>query len=202
MVLAFAGFDRPGRAWWRAAQAAVLGAAALLTGCASLSPAECATANWRQIGIQDGSQGRTDRAAAHHDACAKAGIAVDVASYRAGRGEGLQGYCRLDVAINEGLAGRSYRGVCPPDVDPHFRVFHEAGYREHEARNTLARLQQEQERLSRELNDAKTPEDRKRKLRDELASSDRRIGNARFAVRDTSQQLDRLRQDLRQGRVN
>src|SRR5690606_19236646 len=100
---------------------------------------------WRQLGIKDGSQGRNDRSAAHYEACSKVGIAVDVASYRAGREEGLPHYCRLDVAINEGLAGNSYRGVCPPHIDPHFRTFHNAAYREQEARKALTRLQQEQE---------------------------------------------------------
>lgn len=125
-------------------------------------------------------------------------LRVDVASYRAGRTEGLQSYCRLGNALNEGLAGNSYGGVCPAPVDQNFRILHEAGYRTHEAHSTLARLQREQNQLQYELRDSKTAEDRKRTLRDLLSRSDRRIEDARDALRSAEFRLDYLRNDLRQ----
>lgn len=85
----------------------VLLVAMLLAGCESLSPAECATANWRELGLQDGGRGEPDRAAGYFESCAKANIAVDVNTYRAGRAEGLQSYCRPANALSEGLAGRN-----------------------------------------------------------------------------------------------
>jgi hypothetical protein len=171
---------------------------ALLAGCESLSPAECATADWRQLGVQDGSRGRTDRAADYYESCAKAGISVNVAVYRAGRDQGLQSYCQPANALNEGLAGNSYEGVCPAPMDQNFRNIHGIAWREQDARKTLARLQREQDQMQAELRDAKTAEDRKRTLREQLARSDRRIEEARYAVRDASYQLDRLRSDMRQ----
>lgn len=182
----------------RASWLALLAASALLAGCESLSPAECATADWRQLGVQDGSRGRTDRAADYYESCAKAGIAVNVAVYRAGRNQGLQSYCQPANALNEGLAGNSYEGVCPAPMDQNFRNIHGIAWREQDARKTLARLQYEQDQMQAELRDAKTAEDRKRTLREQLARSDRRIEEARYAVRDASYQLDRLRSDMRQ----
>ena len=41
----------------------ILPIAVFLMGCESLSPAECATANWRELGLQDGGRGEPDRAA-------------------------------------------------------------------------------------------------------------------------------------------
>jgi len=176
----------------------LMAVSALLAGCESLSPAECATADWQQLGVQDGSRGRTDRAADYYESCAKAGIAVNVGVYRAGRAQGLQSYCQPANALNEGLAGNSYEGVCPAPMNQNFRNIHGIAWRDQDARKTLARLQREQDQMQAELRDSKTTEDRKRTLREQLARSDRRIEEARYAVRDASYQLDRLRSDMRQ----
>ncbi|MDQ3059061.1 MAG: DUF2799 domain-containing protein [Pseudomonadota bacterium] len=175
---------------------------ALLGGCESMSPSECATANWRERGLNDGRQGRPDSAADYHESCAKAGVQMDVPSYRAGRTDGLQSYCRLGNAIQEGLAGRSYHEVCPLPADQDFKVFHAAAYREQEARKTLARLQDEQKQWERELLNDKTAPQRKATLRDQLARSDRHIAEARDELRSAQHRLDRLRKELRQQGLN
>jgi hypothetical protein len=59
-------------------------------------------------------------------------------------------------------------------------------------------LQREQDQMQAELRDSKTADDRKRTLRELLSRSDRRIEEARYAVRDAGYQLDRLRSDMRQ----
>ena len=41
--------------------AALIGAALLLSGCATLSPSECRVANWREQGAEDGSRGQPAR---------------------------------------------------------------------------------------------------------------------------------------------
>ncbi len=176
----------------------LIAAASLLAGCESLSPAECATADWRQLGVQDGNRGRSDRAADYYESCAKAGIAVNVAVYREGRNQGLVNYCQPANALNEGLAGNSYEGVCPAPLDQNFRNIHTIAWREQDARKSLARLQNDQDRMQSELRDSKTTEDRKRTLREQLSRSDRRVEEARNALRDASYQLDRLRSDMRQ----
>jgi hypothetical protein len=199
MPSALARFLLTGRTFsLRTCMALLLAASALLAGCESLSPAECATADWRQLGVQDGSRGRSDRAADYYESCAKAGIPVNVAVYRQGRNQGLVSYCQPANALNEGLAGNGYEGVCPAPMDQNFRNIHGIAWREQDARKTLARVQQEQDRMQSELRDSKTAEDRKRTLRDQLSRSDRRIEDARLALRDASYQLDRLRSDMHQ----
>ena len=170
---------------------------ALLVGCETLSPAECATANWRQLGVQDGNRGRSDRAADYYESCQKAGIGVDVASYRQARSEGLQNYCQYANAIREGLAGRPYGGVCPAPFDPTFRALHDAAYQAQSSHDEVQRLQNEQDRWQYELRDGKTPEERRRALRDLLSRSDRRMEDARRSQRDNEFRLDRLQRDLR-----
>lgn len=169
----------------------------LLAGCETLSPAECATANWRQLGVQDGKRGQSDRAADYYESCQKAGIGVDVASYRLGRSDGLQNYCQYGNAIREGLAGRSYGGVCPAPFDTTFRALHDAAYQTQGSRSEIQRLQNEQDRWQSELRDGKTADDRKRTLRELLSRSDRRIEDARRSQRDSEFRLDRLQRDLR-----
>lgn len=171
--------------------------ATLLSGCESMSPAECATANWRERGIQDGGQGHTDRAADYHESCAKASIPIDLENYRAGRAQGLQSYCRLSNAINEGLAGHGYSDVCPSPAGQNFKLLHAAAYRQQEARKTLSRLQDEQKQAERELLDSKTDTKRKVILRDQLSRSDRRIADTRDELRSAEYSLDRLRNSLR-----
>ncbi|MCX7257730.1 MAG: DUF2799 domain-containing protein [Polaromonas sp.] len=175
---------------------------ALLGGCESMSPSECATADWRGRGVEDARQGRADSAADYHESCAKAGVQMDLASYRAGRAQGLQSYCRPENAIKEGLAGRSYNNVCPPALEQNFKIFYAAAYREQEARQTLTRLQNEQKQSEQELLDAKTVPSRKTILRDQLARSDRRMVEVRDELRDAQYRLERLRSELRQPGLN
>ena len=177
----------------------ITAAITLLAGCEAMTPAQCATADWGQRGLQDGASGRTDRSADYYESCSKTGQHVDVGNYRAGRYRGLLSYCRLDNAINEGLAGRSYAGVCPPHLDQNFRAFYQAGYAEFYARDAVARLLREQREMENELRDPKTSNDRRTQIRDLLSRSDRRIADARDAEQAAQRRLDRLRSDLRRG---
>ena len=170
--------------------------ALFLAGCESLSPAECATANWRDLGLQDGARGSTDRSASYFESCSKVNIAVDVNSYRASRAEGLQSYCRPANALSEGLAGRSYAGVCPPPLDQSFRSIYDIAWRAQDTSQAMSRIQQQQDQLQAELTHPKTANDRKAVLRELLNRSDRQLRDARNAQRDAQTQLDRMRLDM------
>ena len=94
--------------------AALIGAALLLSGCATLSPSECRVANWREQGAEDGARGQPARHIAEHQkACAGSGATPDAAAYEAGRQEGLKLYCTPKGLYNAARAGRPYRGACP-----------------------------------------------------------------------------------------
>lgn len=174
----------------------LVAAATLLAGCESLSPAECATANWRELGLQDGARGSSDRSASYFESCSKVNIAVDVNGYRASRAEGLQSYCRPANALSEGLAGRSYAGVCPPPLDQSFRSIYDIAWRAQDTTQSMNRIQQQQDQMQNELANPKTANDRKATLRDLLSRSDRQLRDARNAQRDAETQLDRMRLDM------
>jgi hypothetical protein len=171
--------------------------ALLLGGCASLTPSECATADWYGLGREDGTSGRHERIAQHHEACAKVHIAVDANAYRLGRAAGLQQYCRLDHAISEGLAGASYGGVCPGPKDLAFRQHHEAGMAVYTLRHNLGQFKAEQDRLDKELRDPKASDDRRRELRALLAQLDRKLEHGREELNRAQYRLDRLLAELR-----
>ena len=175
--------------------------AVVLTGCETLTPAECATANWRQLGQMDGSRGEPDRAAQFYESCSKVNIAVDVLNYRRGRAEGLQSYCSLGNALNEGLAGKPYADVCPPPINQSFRNVHSVALREFNARKNVERLEDAQRHLQNELSDNKTSDDRKARLRELLIRSDREMRGAREELRFSQFELDRMANDLRSRRL-
>ncbi len=84
-----------------------------LQGCATMSVDECASADWRALGFEDGSKGETlDMAERRAGACAKHGYAMDRASYNSGRQTGLGLYCTQGTGYSLGASGRSYNGVC------------------------------------------------------------------------------------------
>lgn len=98
-----------------------------LSSCATLSKSECLASDWSSIGERDGRAGyAASRLSEHGDACAKHGIAPNVARYNEGRTRGLLSYCQLDNAFSEGVAGNSYRGVCPANSHGAFDVVHRA----------------------------------------------------------------------------
>ena len=69
--------------------AALLAAALLAGGCASMDKPQCVNANWYAIGMEDGAQGRTlQRLGDHRRACAEHGVQPDAERYAAGRNEG------------------------------------------------------------------------------------------------------------------
>ena len=175
--------------------------AVFLTGCETLTPAECATANWRQLGQLDGSRGEPDRAAQFFESCSKVKIGVDVDSYRRGRAEGLQSYCSLGNAIAEGQAGRPYAGVCPMPMNQSFKNVHGVALREFSARKNMERLEDVQQQLQNELGDRKTADDRKVRIRELLTRSDRDMRNAREELRFSQFELDRMANDLRLRRL-
>ncbi|MGB0865957.1 MAG: DUF2799 domain-containing protein, partial [Granulosicoccaceae bacterium] len=93
----------------------------ILVGCATLNKRECASANWRDIGKQDGIEGRqSSYFAKHQKACAKHNYPVDSNAYHAGRDQGLLTFCTAKNGYLTGLYGREYYGVCPDNMEPSY----------------------------------------------------------------------------------
>jgi hypothetical protein len=95
--------------------------ALLISGCASMGKDECLHADWQIIGYEDGARGYAGtRIGVHRKACAKHGIAPDMAAYEAGRLKGLQEWCTPRNGYRLGLKGNRYNGVCPQSLESPF----------------------------------------------------------------------------------
>lgn len=112
----------------------LLVAGLLLQGCATMSVDECATADWRALGFEDGSRGETlAKADRRGQACAKHGYAMDRNSYESGRHDGLDLYCVPSTGYAIGEAGRAYNGICSGHeegafLDAYYRGFELYGF--------------------------------------------------------------------------
>jgi hypothetical protein len=100
-----------------------------LAGCAGMDAEECASADWRAIGYEDGIQGRSAAAfGTHRKACAGHGVRADFDAYLAGRAEGVAQFCRPQNGYQLGAQGQHYSGICPAALEPAFLAAHAEGY--------------------------------------------------------------------------
>ena len=107
----------------------VLLTAASLSACGTvMTENDCAGADWRALGEQDGDQGLTfEQFGKRAEACAKFGFSADQAAYDAGRKAGLSRYCTPEGGFYAGRTGESYRGVCLPQDEELFLSEFELG---------------------------------------------------------------------------
>lgn len=156
-----------------------------------MSEQECLTANWYDQGYRDGVQGYPlARVEDHREACAKVGVVPQTQDYRRGHQKGVLEYCTPENAVAEGRRGRPYRNVCPAALESRFRINHERGLRVYHSQKRVDELDRESRRLEhaidREKDDAK-----RRRLRRELRDLDRRLRDARDALRTEERLLRR-----------
>ncbi len=107
-------------------------------GCATMSESECINADWREVGRNDGLEGkRQAQLARHYDACIKYGITPDQDEYMTGRESGLAVYCTQDSGYWEGRNGNGYQRVCPASSEPAFLAGYRAGQSVYDAIENL-----------------------------------------------------------------
>ena len=163
----------------RAAGGLGLLAALLLAGCAAMSADECRTADWREQGERDALAGYPRaRLADIRKACAEAGVAPHEGLYADGWSRGIVQFCTSDNGARWGRRGHDYRNSCPPALEPAFLSHYGAGRRVYDAERKLESLRNEQQRLQRELSQARD-DATQRRLRMELRNSDWMLGRAR-----------------------
>jgi hypothetical protein len=144
----------------------VLAALAALPGCASLSKDECLSANWYDIGIRDGANGRGEEYVAHHAAaCSKLGVEPDRERWLDGRDRGLERYCTARNGFRVGEYGGSYNGVCFAIDEHQFLRGYDAGRRVYDSKSRLDRIVSEIQSTRQALsNDKLEQRDRDRLL--------------------------------------
>lgn len=146
---------------------------ALLSGCATLSEEECKTADWGRLGHKDGAAGQPEsRLAEHAEACAKVGIRPMADLWRAGWDRGVRTYCTPRMGWDEGMAGRSYHGVCRGrSGENDFLAAYRAGSEIHRLQSRIDSNQNEIRRLEKQLSKSRDDEER-RKLRRRIRELD------------------------------
>jgi hypothetical protein len=139
-----------------------LGAAAYLAaGCSGMSEQACLTADWRTVGFEDGTLGRTEATIGRYrQQCSDHGVAPDLDSYRAGHADGVRVYCKESNGFAVGHSGATYQGVCPVDLEAAFVAEYNAGRHLHELESALATVDtriasnyRAQENIKQELTD-------------------------------------------------
>jgi hypothetical protein len=191
------GLAKSGRRLMRAVMFGLL--AAVVAACAtapSMTPQECASADWRGLGYADGVGGRSEAMfATRQQICLNAGYEANLDAYKAGHEEGARVFCQPGRAFQLGADGASAALACPADLEGPFRRAYHEGRELYDAKSawesaesSLRSLFSEREGTLRKLNanlagrDAsKTPEERARhesevlRLRNDLIGIDRRI---------------------------
>jgi hypothetical protein len=93
---------------------AALACLSALPGCASISKSECLSANWEDVGVRDGANGRGEEYLIQHSkACAEVGVTPDRESWLKGRDRGLERFCVPQRAYSIGESGSNFDiGIC------------------------------------------------------------------------------------------
>ena len=169
---------------------------ALITSCQTLSEEECAVADWRVIGEQDGASGYNprDRFAKHVKACTKAGVAADQTLWYQGYQKGLPRYCTPLNGLSVGSQGKAYANVCPLDLEPGFREGYDLGRVHHRKKSDISSLESRIRGVEQEIRD---DEELIRAGQADRRATERRIDDNRWKIRDMERDIGRMQSDLR-----
>lgn len=160
---------------------AALALIGLLVGCATMSPEECAVADWERIGEMDARSGQgMDYFARRASDCAEAGYPADQNAWTRGWDVGITWFCTRNNGFRQGLNGNRYDQICPGRIEQEFLDGYETGYAIH----------QYQERIDRTASEIERSRDRLDQLQDERPRD-------REAVAEVRDQLAVLRDRLR-----
>ena len=115
---------------------------AILQGCATLSKSECREADWRIIGLEDGSAGRPlSYIGRHRKSCAEHGVKPDIGDYQLGHADGVALFCTPRKAFELGKRGGSHNDVCPAGLRDAFLLAYEDGLAIYSARREMTDAQ-------------------------------------------------------------
>ena len=184
------------RACWRIT--GLLLAVSLAGGCATMSESECLNADWRQVGHNDGLEGRRQtQLARHYDACIRFGITPDRDQYMEGRETGLAVYCTQDSGYWEGRNGAGYQRVCPANSEPAFMAGYRAGQSVYDAVEEIRSIRGQMEsakagidRLEDEIRKLESANDGRGADEDKPAGN---VKDRRSEIRELEDQLEALR---------
>ena len=164
---------------------AVLGS---LPGCASLSKSECLNANWEDVGIRDGADGRPEEYLIQHSkACAKVAVVPDRGAWEHGREQGLDRFCVPYRAYQLGENGYGFdTAICRNYDQDRLISAYEQGREVNRLGNVLASIDGEIHSINDRLDD----EDLEKKERIGLAF---RLGQLAYQRNDAERAYEDAR---------
>ncbi len=92
-------------------------------GCATVSKDECVKFNWKQQGFKGAMRGEilSDTNEYYHNKCTiQHGVVINGEQLKSGYEQGLKRYCTPQNALELGLSGREYEGICPIKMEKKF----------------------------------------------------------------------------------
>lgn len=124
-----------------------------------MSEQACKTSDWRTVGFEDGSLGRSESMIANYrQQCAEHGVQPNLDAYRDGHAAGVEVYCHAGNGFEVGHSGAVYQGVCPKNLEPEFVANYNTGHRLYELESAVRNIDSqiasnnyEQERIRGEL---------------------------------------------------
>ncbi|MBK7332891.1 MAG: DUF2799 domain-containing protein [Betaproteobacteria bacterium] len=165
-----------------------------LAACATMAAQACPITDWYAQGVADGRAGHaSDRLVRHREACPDATAVPDERAWLEGRREGLADYCQPRHAVDAGLAGRGYAGVCR---DPRYGRIYTAARRVHDSRSRVASIERDIAAKRRDIANRSTSEVRRDFLRRDVLTLESDRNRARNAQSDAEVALDKLRREL------
>lgn len=175
----------------------VLIAGIVLSSCQTMSKEECAVADWRVVGEQDGAAGYEpqSRFARHVKACERAGVLADQTLWYQGYQQGLPRYCTPLNGLTVGREGKSYANVCPVDLDPGFREGYSLGSTHYRKSNDIRSAESRIRSIEQEI---RTDEELIRNGQVDESTAVRRIEANRWKIRDLDRDIGRMQSELRQ----
>ncbi len=112
--------------------------ASSLVGCASMTPEQCQSANWHDVGYQDGKDGNDPSIVDDYATdCLEANVVVNKSQWQQGFKQGTEVYCSADNGYKVGSEGRTYYNVCH---DEQFLKNYQLGKKEYQRQQRLMSL--------------------------------------------------------------
>jgi hypothetical protein len=110
-----------------------------LNSCATMNEDQCKTANWQEIGRNDGMQGLSSSLiSSHSKACEKHGIKSDPAAYKLGYQNGVKTFCTAENGFEVGRSGRASAAECPAEMQSAFQAAWKKGRVEYDREQAAA----------------------------------------------------------------
>ncbi len=126
----------------------------LAAGCATMDKSECRNADWKTVGLEDGSAGRQlSYVGNHRKACAEYGVKPDLEAYRDGHAVGARQFCTPANGFRQGRAGRAYPGICPAELEGGFLAAHATGRQLHDLSSEINHLQRDVRKMGDDRDD-------------------------------------------------